>query len=366
MLVVTFVAVLGSVRASSARAEAPTTQPPDEEVEHALRHLDGTTPEEVAWGAHHAAEHRIEAAVPRLVDLLRREDPDDTARLPLRIALLDALVVLDPPLDAAMLLPHAKGLLLHGVVTMLARHPDRHGAAGLALFRRLDPTTTAWVALGNALATARTPGFATAVLERLELTLSVRVFDRADAVRDDPTVSIPGCGVWRVPDRWPPTRLHRLFRRSDHRSDGLEFLGRHPVVSQRCGRGDREVWTCTSVESSDAAPDDVRIGWLAAWGCAPPGLEGVVRLDLVWVSDRDFLRRARAARERRTSALRALAAEVAWVAPAEVAPAEVAAGDAEAPRPRVRVVVEDRRAAATRRPLPALPEWGARGRASGV
>jgi len=334
---------------ASARAEAPPpTFPPDEEVEHALRHLDGVSPQEVAWGAFHAAEHRIAAAVPRLLEHLRREDPDDVERLPLRIALLDAIVVLDPPVDAATLLPHAKGLLLHGVVTVLARHVERHGDACLALFRRSDPRTTTWVALGNALAAHHTPGFAAAVLDGLTLTVAVRVFDPADPIRDPPAGTVCGCGRYPVPAGWPPTRLHRLFRRSEERTGGIEFLGRHPIVSERCGRDDRDVWTCSSVESSGAAPDEVRLGWLAAWGCVPPTLEAVTRLDVAWVSDRDYLRRVVAARNRRERALRTL-----WSAVARVAPTEVVARAAS--RPRVHVAVEDRRADGGRRPLPPLP-----------
>lgn len=352
-LVAALFAVLLGATAPHAVAEAPPPpQPPDDDVEHALRHLDGTTPEEVAWGAFLVAEGRIDAAAPRIVARLAAEAPNDLERMPLRIALLDALVVLDPVIDPAMLLPHAQGLLKHGVVTFLARHPDRYGAACVELFRRADPTTTSWLALGNVLAAARTPGFAATVLGGLEVTLTVRVCDRAGAVRDGPTGSVPGCGRWRVPERWPPTRLHRLFRQSDHRSGGIEFLGSHPVVSQRCGRDDREVWTCSSVESSDVAPDEARLAWLEGWGCVASPLAAAARLDVGWASASDYRRRVLAARDARVRALRTLVAAV-----ARATSPEEPWGDARdvGPGPRVRVVVEDHRASAWRKRLPELP-----------
>jgi hypothetical protein len=251
-------------------------------------------------------------------------------------------------IDPAMLLPHAQGLLKHGVITFLARHPDRYGAACVELFRRADPKTTSWLALGNALAAARTPGFAATVLGGLDVTLTVRVCDRAGAVRDAPTGNVPGCGLWRVPERWPPTRLHRLFRQSDHRSGGIEFLGRHPIVSQRCGREDREVWTCSSVESSDVAPDEARLAWLEGWGCMPSPLAAAARLDVIWACRATTFDGARSrargsgrcGRSSPRSPARRL--EEPWGARASGA------------QPRVRVVIEDHRTSPWRKRLPDL------------
>jgi hypothetical protein len=90
-------AALLAAPAPHAAAEAPPPsqppQPSDAEVEHVLRHLDGATPHEVAWGAFLAAEGRIDAAAPRIVARLAAEAPNDRERMPLQIALLDALVV---------------------------------------------------------------------------------------------------------------------------------------------------------------------------------------------------------------------------------------------------------------------------------
>lgn len=350
-------ALLGAT-APRAVAEAPPPPPPqqpsDDEVEHVLRHLDGATPREVAWGAFLAAEGHIDAAAPRIVARLAAEDPDDRERMPLRIALLDALVVLDPVVDPTFLLPHARGLLQHGVATFLARHPDRYGAACLALFRTAEPTTTTWLALGNVLSAARTPGFAATVLGGLEVTLTVRVFADARDRSEPPSGTVTGCGRAVVPEGWPPPRLHRLFRTRDGgETAGVVFGGRHPVVSERRGRDDREVWTCSSVEGSGVAPDDARLAWLEGWGCVHAPLASAARLDVVWASRRDYLRRVVTARDARVRALRALVAAVARAAPPDEPWA--AARDA-GPGPRVRVVIEDHRTSPWRKQLPELPE----------
>lgn len=350
-------ALLGAT-APRAVAEAPPPppqqQPSDDEVEHVLRHLDGATPREVAWGAFLAAEGHIDAAAPRIVARLAAEDPVDRARMPLRIALLDALVVLDPVIDPAMLLPHAQAFLRHGVITFLARHPDRYGAACVELFRRTHRATTSWLALGNALAAARTPGFAATVLGGLEVTLTVRVFADARDRFEPPTRSVPGCGLYVVPAGWPPPRLHRLFAlRAGREPEGYVFAGRYPIVSERCGGDDRNVWTCSSVEESRVPPDEARLVWLEGWGCVPSPLAAAARLDVIWASPRDYLRRVRGARDARDGALRALVGAVARAAPPDEPWAD--ARDA-GPGPRVRVVIEDHRTSPWRKRLPELPE----------
>lgn len=353
----TLVLVFVAAAAASAHAKAPPpVAPPEEEVEHALRHLDGTSPREVAWGAFYAAEQRLEAAAPRIVERLRAEAPDDVARLPLRIALVDALVVLDPAIDPAIVLPHATGLLEHGVVTFLARHPERYGGACLALFRRADPSRTAWVALGNALAAARTPGFAPELLRDLEVTLTVRVVAKGQRRVHPPVGSVVGCGYGELPEGWPPPRLHRLFAATESRADdGVCFPGRHPIVSVRCGRDDRQVWTCSSVEAAPASPDAIRLAWLEAWGCVPRPVEAASLLEVVWTSRGDFVRRVVAARDERSRALRAIVAAVRRVAPPTGPWDRRGEGP---PGPRVRVVYEDLRDPSPGVPLPDLPPAG--------
>lgn len=349
--------------ALEAKVEPPTVAS-DEEEAHALRHLDADDPKEVAWGAYAAAEHRIQAAVPRRVARLRATAPDDDALFPLRAALLDALVVLDPVVDPAVLRPRATGRLLHGVVTVLGRHPDRYGPACLDLFTSVGEDTTSWLALGNVRAAAPTPGFGAALLAGLEVRLTVRVWTHPSDLTPEPSGTVCGCGCRRIPAGWPPTVLHRLFRADrDDAGNATVFAGPHPIRSERRESRDGQVWTCSSVERSDVDPMTARVEWLGACGACPEPLAAPATLDVMWQSRRAYLRTVVG---RRDAALNALRAAVARMRATHL----LSPDEARAFEPRVRVVVEDRRASPWRPdvslvpPIPPIPPVRARRRSA--
>ena len=158
----------------------------------------------------------------------------DTRSFVLRTALLDALVVLDADPDAKDLLPRAEGLQLPAVVVILARRPDRHAAGCLSLFESLEPGGRAWLALGNAMAAARTLGFAAEVVRGLAVRLTVRVWTQLP-LRPfrEPGGSVPGCGYTRArPEGFPPTVIYRL-REGREDSNPLLSDGPRPVYFAR-------------------------------------------------------------------------------------------------------------------------------------
>lgn len=186
---------LGAVLAcwAPSRAAGEVRRRP-EPVDAALRRLSSPDAAEQAWGAYLAAQDRVVEALPLVLSRLREQAalPEERRSFLLGAALLDAIVRLDLDVDVDDLLPHAHGRLLPAVVAHLARRPERRGAGCLRLFESLPAGEREWRALGNALASVRTPGFVSSLLRDLELRLVVRVWTRLPPNVRTPQGSVPG------------------------------------------------------------------------------------------------------------------------------------------------------------------------------
>jgi hypothetical protein len=194
-------------RAGAARAE---------QVEAVAALLARDEPRARAWGASLAAEHGIREAIPRLLDLA--EAGEGAVRTPGAVALLavyDALVRLDAKVEGRPFLARvASGgstLFEAAALALLVRGDDVAGR--LDAFDTLDAgdrsNEEAWLALGNVLAKAQTPGLAARLLDRIPLPFDVTVrSDDAISGRGGGWGSACGDGRLTIPSGFPP-----LFRR---------------------------------------------------------------------------------------------------------------------------------------------------------
>lgn len=310
--------------------------------------MDSPDLRDAAWGAYLAGNEKVAGAASRVVSRLRAQaaSPPSARSLPLRAALLDALVRLDPEVDDDVVLPHAEGLLLPAVVVFLVGRRELDAATCLALFDRVAPGEPAWTALGNTMARRGTPGFAAALLRRLELTLCVRVWTALPrAGFEEPSGRVPYClrsADVPIPDGWPPTALHFL---EDRRYVGASLLapGSHPIFARRVEYANGTV-PCDPVGDPVASPHDCRLEWLSSWEPLPLGVAAKTFADVRWTGEQPFVREATRSRDALLGAwadsVRSLRAQ-----------GRVTAGEVPWLVPQVSLEVRDLRT----RPLPALP-----------
>ena len=204
-----------------------------ERIEDAARRLlNSPDPQDQAWAAYFIGAHRFEQFTSDLRRLLVPVSENETWQLSyLRLAVLDNLIRLRAALPAAELMP----LFEHypdTVIILLAHAPDENREALLSLFVQLKDGNR-WLAVGNLLAEAKTPGFAPLLLRDLTITALVVVSEKG-------TVGVGGgvgggCvadGFHHVPASFPPIGKYKLVRRP---SRGAIFLarGKSPISYER-------------------------------------------------------------------------------------------------------------------------------------
>lgn len=193
-------------------AAVASAAPAEEEVDRlsarVLSLLDAEAPRDRAWGAYLAGKHGIDAAVPRLVDLLAHL-PEADAAGPLGRAALDALIRLgaEPDLD---LLGDLALRYPDPVLILLSTRDEAAAPALRPLLERregvLPLTRRAVLALGTRW---RMPGTAAELLRGFEIRARVDVFAAGPNVGGFARGSSGGCGcgLRELPrDRpgWPP------------------------------------------------------------------------------------------------------------------------------------------------------------------
>jgi hypothetical protein len=187
------------------------------DCENAAQRLHSESATEKAWGAHLAAECRLPALAKEIGDELVRLQLESLARLTsdsehywMAYALLDALIQLRAPLDESVLASIVQGFPTEGVILSLQN--PHVSAAFLAEVRASRPAASAEaVALSNALAAMRAPGFAATLLHEVQLTQWVWLSDSGDARMGGTAGSILG-GILqlKVPSGLPSVGRYRL------------------------------------------------------------------------------------------------------------------------------------------------------------
>lgn len=181
-----------------------------------LASLGSDQPAEIAWGAYLAGLEGVDEAVPRLTELLQpHPDRESTEWKHLRLAALDALVLLQADLPVELLRHHRRGKSHARCLILMARSPKEYRQDLVSIFDRTSGRTM-WagnVAVGNLLLALRAPGFASSLLERLDVVLKLTVKDPEDS-------SIIGAGggafggrgdsFVRLPENFPPY-VHYYF-----------------------------------------------------------------------------------------------------------------------------------------------------------
>jgi hypothetical protein len=284
--------------AQESRASRPT-------LAAAVLRLESREPVEIARGACHARDLGAERLLPYLraaLAMLRARDDDREARFA-------ALQVLDA-LCATTFVPEHEEVepwlgwewTRPAVLALLARAPARHANRFAELFAELDPRADdhEWLLAGNVLATARAPGFARDVLERLELRLTVQVVDRAPT---RPGLVASGrirscCETIDVPDGFPIPPCLELETGSEGDPDRLALAG-VPLCLKR-GVADRRV-VYMPFGSRLPRPTEARLCWISALlGVTSASLDLVphAKTSVAWTDAAGLLSELHAARAR--------------------------------------------------------------------
>jgi len=167
----------------------------------AARLLQSYENRERAWGAYLVGLHGLKGQAPSLVSILGDENLSGggAEESVVRQAALDSLIRLDAEVPSDVLLPlYASSP--NEVLILLARSPQQNQNALLTLFTEDEPPAR-WLAAGNLLAEARTPGFAARLLAGLKITASVYLYDRED---HDGFGTGGGCGGGYGGEEWMP------------------------------------------------------------------------------------------------------------------------------------------------------------------
>jgi hypothetical protein len=187
--------------------------------------LASSDPRRVARAAAEVAANVCQEFQPQVLAALKTwsaRNSDDAALV--RLFLLDALLQTDAQVPAELLRPHLQGITEVPAFVLLARFPAQNQAELLAVFRARKSDDRymrdlLWVAAGNLLSDARTPGFAALLLRDREWTLTIDVVDRDRAIG-------PWCG------------------------GGVEFRGGGTRLSARAGFPPVPAWSLDSATPS--------------------------------------------------------------------------------------------------------------------
>ncbi len=323
------------------------------------RGLRGEPPPDAREVARRAVEAARDGRAEALPDLRRWlvacASRDDVETLIARLAVLDAMVQLHSVEGPETIGPCLRRGMneMNAAVVLAVKHAD--GPTLLAAWDAIDAGDAGdeepWLALGNALAARRTPGFTFRLLARLGVELRILVDDTTDTSPRwrEPSGSVPGDGRIVIPPGFPPIAVYALW--GDPIQDTpLLVDGPRPVRFSRTIAtteiGFGSVWGMLR-------RDDARLEWIASLLGRPLSDLGLARVtvrSVVRISDRAFLETVGAAR-------RALSHRVETLGARLRAGGLLSEEERAAVRPRVRVAVTDRREGASLA-LPSLPsDW---------
>jgi hypothetical protein len=320
--------------------------------------LTSDDPRRIAWGAWLARQDNRIDLVPILLDKIRgyqvhapaareRDQHDEL------LAVLDAVISLRanvPADDARKLYPEFAAQ----AIIVLVRSPDGSQDALLEIFRDAKANWN-WLAAGNALANARTAGFAAVLLDRLTQHLTVSVFDPGQGAGGGIGGGGSECGFSAAAPKsgWPSIGLYQLTQypeRMPWLTAAFLVGGRTPVYYWRSAPGNYDNPTGDPGTCDDGNRDVYRTEYLnqLLGGVFPPiVLEAYPHASIVWSGATTYQQQINAVLEQRRNLFRSATAflqmNAQMLTAAEVAPL----------RSRIEVIIQDERFNKTI-PLPAL------------
>lgn len=266
------------VLAGLAHGERPARAEEPEAVAEVRRLIAADTPAALAWAAFTAAERGATGAGEDLVLALLRvlEGVGGAEQGPwVRAALLDALTRLRVRVPDDLVLALAE----EGRDDLAVHLLDVQPTAAPLLLRVYDAWdgpwdgpgedgSAAWLALGNHLAAGGADGFAARVLRRATLVRRVEVRPsherRASTAGPPPQGTVPGCGLLRPPEGFPPIAIVRLWTEA---GAGRRLLATGPTgvwVSREVLRPGDDLGFSTSLVPH-VARVPARWRWIAEW-----------------------------------------------------------------------------------------------------
>lgn len=228
--------VLCALAISLTAQEPPATDPAtllradgQQRADWAAEWLRSEEPLRVAWGAWLARQDNQTFLIPRLIEKVKEYQPaggyssqTERDRHDALLVVLDALIGLRatvPVEDARKLYPEfaAQSIIL------LVRSPDDSQSALLDILHDARANWT-WLAAGNVLMKARTPGFAALLLSRFTQHMTVSVYDPfrgGGAGGGGGECGFPNGGPKA---NWPAVGLYQLTQFPDRMSASATFL----------------------------------------------------------------------------------------------------------------------------------------------
>ena len=351
---------------SLAAQQPPVTDPAallradaQQRADWAAEWLRSEEPLKVAWGAWLARQDNQTVLIPPLIEKVNEyqltggySSQTERDRHDALLVVLDALIGLHatvPVEDARKLYPEFAAQ----AIILLVRSPDDAQSALLEIFQQARANYT-WLAAGNVLMKARTPGFAALLLIRFTQHMTVSVYDpfRGGGVGG-------GGGECGFPNggpkaNWPAVGLYQLTQLPDRMSASATFLvggdttiyywriepGNYdnpPDVAGFCDDGNRDVYRAQYLNK------------LMERSFPRISLDPYPQLTLTWNGDRHYSEQLITAVDEHRARFRRT---VAWLLESGqvLTPAEAAAL-----KPRLEIMIRDERADRSV-PLPAILE----------
>ena len=185
-----------------------------------------------AWAAYLIGEYRLKDFAPALIELLNPNSLEsDWETGYVYRAVLDSLIKLRVSVPSDRLAPLYERFPDETLI-ILARSPSENSETLLSIAEQ-PGREVCWVAACNLLAESKAPGFAAFLLKSVKIKIEIAVSESGNKGywSGGSSMSV-GCGVFQVPDGFPPIALYQLIDRP--RRDAVVIAqGPHPVFYER-------------------------------------------------------------------------------------------------------------------------------------
>ena len=185
-----------------------------------------------AWAAYLIGEYGLKEFAPALIELLNPNSiASEWETEFVHRAVLDSLIKLRVGVPSDSLAPLYKRFPDETLI-ILARSPSEHSEALLSIAEE-PGRTVCWVAACNLLAESKAPGFAAFLLKSVKIKIEIAVSESGNkGYWSGGSSTSVGCGVFQVPDGFPPIALYKLI--DQPRRDAVVIAqGPRPVFYER-------------------------------------------------------------------------------------------------------------------------------------
>jgi hypothetical protein len=185
-----------------------------------------------AWAAYLIGEYGLKEFAPALIDFLSPNLPGPEWEITyVHRAALDSLIRLRVSAPSNSLTPLYESFPAQTLI-ILARSPSENGEALLSIAEQ-PGCETCWVAACSLLAESKAPGFAAFLLKSVKIKIEIAVSESGNkGYWSGGSSSSVACGVFQVPDGFPPIALYQLI--DQPRRDAVVIAqGPHPVFYER-------------------------------------------------------------------------------------------------------------------------------------